>query len=648
MFLLWGAYAQAKTLLIDAQKHFISSKRPILLRSLLIMAFSVAAIFPKPTNCFPCRVKHLWTGSSNLLKPHHFLRINFFHIAFFFVLGVFSTHAQQKYSLLIFDVNDTNAVSLKQSSFSTPFERDKELRKYIDSYIDKGYIAFSIDSLSVDSVQKKVFVNKGPLYKWVTLKPGHREDIFLLNAGFKESQFKNKNFNPKKLKRLKERCLVYCENNGYPFAEVKLDSVNVVADKVSAIITCDKKNRVIFDSLNLEGNAQINKLFLMNYCGIRMNSPYNESIIKAVDRKMNNLPFLKLKQPISVIFQENSYVIKMVAARRDASNFDGILGIAPDNITGKVVLTGDVKLKLVNAFKAAEQIDLNWKHLDKNSQKLLAGYSQPYLFNTPFGCDYKLDLLQKDTTYISVKNKGTVKYLFDGFDHVNLMAELFKSNLLNNAAFSSMTTLPDYADVSSYMLGMGFQKEAVDFRYNPSKGYTLNLSIEGGDRTIYKNPFLNEALYNSVAMKSKKYRWEFQSAAYVNPFSRHVLMMGVNSGQVFSKSLFQNELYRLGGTHLLRGFDEESILASTFAVFTTEYRFLLGELSYLNLFFDGAYYENYSFNNHICDRPLGFGTGFTFETKQGVFSISYALGKQFNNPLQFKSGKVHLGFVAFF
>jgi len=573
---------------------------------------------------------------------------NRFHITVLFVLLALSLSAQKKYSLTIYDVCDPNNITLSKSYFNTSFERDRELRKYIDSYINKGHIALSIDSLSDDSLQLDVYINKGPVYKWVVLRPGATMDDFLLKSGFKEDRFRNRNFNLKSLKKLNDNCLVYCENNGYPFAEVKLDSIEIDNNKVKAVLACDKKNRIVFDSLDMAGNAQVKKSLILNYCGIKKGSPYDESAVKAIDRKMNNLPFLKLKQPASVMFQENSYVLKVVAARRDASNFDGILGIAPDNITGKVVITGDVKLKLINAFKAAEQIDLNWKHLDKNSQKLMAGYSQPYLFSTPFGCDYKLDLLQKDTTYISVRNKGAVKYLFDGFDHVSLMAELFRSNLLNNAAFESMTTLPDYADVSSYMLGMGFQKEVLDFRYNPSKGYTLNLTIEGGDRTIHKNPFLDEALYNSVKMKSRKYRWEVQSAAYVNPYSRNVLMLGINSGRVFSENLFQNELYRLGGAHLLRGFDEESVLASFYAVATAEYRFLLGEISYLNLFFDGAYYENYSINNHICDRPYGFGAGFTFETKQGVFSISYALGKQFDNPLQFKSGKVHLGFVSFF
>ncbi len=303
-----------------------------------------------------------------------------FHIVVFYTLLSLSLSAQKRYSLSIFEVCDSNNTALSKSYFNTSFERDKELRKYVDSYINKGHIALSIDNLSDDSLQMNVYINKGPVYKWVELRPGTTMDDFLLKSGFKEGRFNNRRFNLKSLKRLKDNCLVYCENNGYPFAEIKLDSVEIENHKVKAVLSCDKRNRIVFDSLDMAGNAQVNKSLILSYCGIKKGSPYDESAVKAIDRKMNNLPFLRLKQPASVVFQENSYVLKMVAARRDASNFDGILGIAPDNITGKVIITGDIKLKLINAFKAAEQIDLNWKHLDKIRKNLLLATANPTFF----------------------------------------------------------------------------------------------------------------------------------------------------------------------------------------------------------------------------------------------------------------------------
>ncbi len=91
------------------------------------------------------------------------------------------------------------------------------------------------------------------------------------------------------------------------------------------------------------------------------------------------------------------------------------------------------------------------------------------------------------------------------------------------------------------------------------------------------------------------------------------------------------------GNSFERGLNAESIFASTFSIVNVEYRYLLEENSFLFAFFNGAYYENKAVNRNIVDRPFGFGAGMSFETKAGIFSISYALGKQFDNPIEFRS-----------
>ena len=50
----------------------------------------------------------------------------------------------------------------------------------------------------------------------------------------------------------------------------------------------------------------------------------------------------------------------------------------------------------------------------------------------------------------------------------------------------------------------------------------------------------------------------------------------------------------------------------------------------------------------VTDTPLGFGAGTTFETKAGLFSLTYALGRQFGEPVQLRGGKIHFGFTSLF
>ena len=95
-------------------------------------------------------------------------------------------------------------------------------------------------------------------------------------------------------------------------------------------------------------------------------------------------------------------------------------------------------------------------------------------------------------------------------------------------------------------------------------------------------------------------------------------------------------------------FDEEAILATFFNVITLEFRYLLSQNSYFNVFFDGAYAERRLERSYENDFPFGFGAGLAFETKAGLFGVSYALGRQQKNPIDFKSAKIHFGYVNYF
>ncbi|MBE9485336.1 MAG: hypothetical protein IMY74_10845, partial [Bacteroidetes bacterium] len=103
-----------------------------------------------------------------------------------------------------------------------------------------------------------------------------------------------------------------------------------------------------------------------------------------------------------------------------------------------------------------------------------------------------------------------------------------------------------------------------------------------------------------------------------------------------------------GGLKTLRGFDEESITASIYSIFTLEFRYLFDVNSFFQVFFDGAYYEHNANSGYLKDTPYGFGAGINFETKAGIFALSYALGSREGQSLQFKSAKIHFGLTAKF
>jgi len=151
-----------------------------------------------------------------------------------------------------------------------------------------------------------------------------------------------------------------------------------------------------------------------------------------------------------------------------------------------------------------------------------------------------------------------------------------------------------------------------------------------------------------LQLKSIQFNGTIDADIYFPIFKRATINLGVFGNWLNSKNLFENELSRIGGNNTLRGFDEESIFASSFAIINLEYRYLLEENSFLFVFWNGAWYENKAINRNISDIPYGFGAGISFQTKAGIFSISYALGRQFSNPIEFRTAKVHFGITSLF
>jgi hemolysin activation/secretion protein len=198
------------------------------------------------------------------------------------------------------------------------------------------------------------------------------------------------------------------------------------------------------------------------------------------------------------------------------------------------------------------------------------------------------------------------------------------------------------------MYGLGFKYEKFDYRLNPRKGFSILANISAGIKTIKKNPGLKDTVYSNISLSTTQYLADFWGSYFIPIFERSTIKVGAQAAFINGPSIFQNELFRIGGLKTLRGFDEESIFTSTYAILTLEYRLLLEQNSYLFVFGDQAFYEKALVNNYLKDHPIGFGAGLSFETKAGIFSISYALGKQFDNPIQLRSGKIHFGLVNYF
>lgn len=555
-------------------------------------------------------------------------------------------------------IRDSTAISqkeLKKIVRFRPFYTDsldvlETLNMLSEGLIDLGYSEASIDSLTWADGRCKVYLHVGHQYVFRRIEAGNVPPEILKRAGFRATTFEGRPLRPNRLSLLKKRLVRYYEDHGFPFTEVQLTNIALEDDSLTASLFLNRHQEFRIDSIVVKGRSKIRENYLRNYLGIKANERYNESKVSSISTRLREIPFVTETEKPQVIFSEDKATVYVFLDRKRASQFDGILGILPDNANpGDILITGEINLKLLSALNRGELIDIQWRKMQARTQNLNIHLAYPFLFNTSFGLDGTFELYKRDSLFLNLKGVIGVQYHLVGNDHITVFADLRSTDILARSMLQGSQTLnPDNVDSRIQLYGFGYRMQRLDYRLNPRKGLDLYAEASVGNKRIIFDSELGEQRYKGLAENALQLNAVLNADYYVPIPNRSTIKVGVKAGMMRSASLFESEMFRIGGLRSLRGFDEESIFADLYAVGTIEYRFLLNMDSYIFVFADGAYYENRAVNRRITDRPIGFGLGISFSTKIGIFSLTYALGRQFDNPIDARAGKIHFGIVSFF
>jgi outer membrane protein assembly factor BamA len=524
----------------------------------------------------------------------------------------------------------------------------KESKRIIQSLYSEGYLEASIDSTKNENGKHIVYLHTGAVYHWGIIRQGNAEGEMLSETGLREKILFGKKLRPDDISKIASRVTGYYENHGYPFATFTLDSITIIGGQIEASMKIDKNKLYKIDSIIVKGDAMISESYLYNYISIKPGDPYNESLLRRTDTRLKEIPFVELARGSEIIFTEKQATLVVYLRKKKASQFNGILGILPDNKTGKIVVTGDARIRLRNSFGKGELIDLNWRKLYNSVQDLKVNFNYPFMFKTSFGTDLTLKIYKKDTTFLEVQRYAALQYHLKGGNFFKLFIASNSTDLLTPSMFSSATVLPEFGDVSTFLYGTGIHSEYLDYKLNPRRGISIEMNVSAGTKKIRKNSALPETIYDNVKLQTSQYQLVSRADFFIPLFARSTIKIGNQTAFIINEQLFQNEMFRIGGIHTLRGFDEESIPASFYSIGTAEYRFLPEANSSLFLFLDWCYYEKKTHDTYSSDTPYGFGAGASFQTKAGIFSISYALGSQEGNPILLRAAKVHFGFINYF
>ncbi|MBU3663995.1 MAG: hypothetical protein FGM41_12475, partial [Bacteroidetes bacterium] len=291
--------------------------------------------------------------------------------------------------------------------------------------------------------------------KWITYKDIPQE---WMGASVQANERKNANLN-QVIKSI-DIILNQAQTNGYPFAEIWLDSLLLDTNGISMQVRLDQGKLILFDSLEFCGTAKIKKQFLFQYLSIKPGEPYNERLIKTADARLSELPYLKVNRPVGIYFYGNKAKPYVYIDERKASSFDGIIGFAPNSqLNNKLVLTGDLNLKLANLAGSGKSLEFGFRSFLNGSQDLQFKFAWPYFFKTRLGLDYAFKLLRFDTTYVDIFNEIGLQYRLVGNNYVKFFFQQQQVNVLaaDTNFVRAFKTLPTFTDVRSSLYGIGLR-----------------------------------------------------------------------------------------------------------------------------------------------------------------------------------------------
>ena len=420
-------------------------------------------------------------------------------------------------------------------------------------------------------------------------------------------------------------------SNGLPFSKLNLENIEIKNDSLKAtlqIISDDNKRTI--NNILIKGYEKFPRAYLKHFLKIKQNQLFDLEKIKSKTERLNDLRFASQLRSPEVLFTKDSTTIYLYLEKTNSNTFDGFLGFGTDESTNKLQFDGFLNLNLTNNLNYGESFKLLYKS-DENDQKTFQSQlTLPYLFSSPLGIDLQLYIFKRDSSFTTVNQSAKLHYQINPKHTVFFGINATKSNNLLSQPQNAVA-IEDY---NSNYIAMGYQfiKPQLSNILFPLNA-ELNMEAHFGKR---KNATINEKQSLLDVSAFKIFNFNVENSVFLKTTTRTLV----------SNSYFENELLRFGGINSIRGFEENSLLASFFSVLNTEYRLRFTDTMYIHSIIDLAYLENKPTN--IKEKLYGFGFGFGILTKSGLLKLNYANGKSENQKFKLSNSKIHLSLTANF
>jgi len=533
------------------------------------------------------------------------------------------------------------------------FSRHEAVEDFVKSLIrdlrSQGFLMAHIQKNEQHDRSRDVMVVTGDRFKWLHVSGGNVPQWLQEKVGFDPKKFSKTPISHQEVLRVFDGILRDRENKGYPFAEVKLDSIRQSEEGISASLYLVNGPLITFDSLQVQGGTKINPAYLSKYLDIVPGELFSQKKVDEAMGRLNRLRAIKILAAPYLSFQNSEATVYFALADRDVNTIDGIVGFLPNEVEqNKILVTGQFDLELFNVSGRGRDYKLHWQRLRQYTQNLYLSAEEPMVFGSGIDVNAIFSLLKEDTTFINRDFNLGFSHQIGPMVDIGFFTSWRSGDLLSVPALED-ETLPDVLDYRYNNYGTKLSLFHLDDAFLPKRGWGAEFELGVGNKKVLQNTGIQDELYDDIDLESIQYYSKFSLENYWNWTRRFLARSRISGGLIEGGNLLKNDMFRLGGLNTIRGFNENFFFANRYVYTNFEPRFYFEEQSYFMVFVDWARLEQKGrMEAKKTDHVFSLGGGLSFEAGNGAFQFVIGLGKSNEQQMGANYAKVHFGYTGRF
>jgi outer membrane protein insertion porin family len=531
--------------------------------------------------------------------------------------------------------------------------KDTVISRLAKQFSARGYWNFRLDSLSVikkDSLTTIVFIHvsegKPTTIKEIKIEGVSQKDSARILPTFEF--LKGKPFTKTSVENALNKTLLYFENNGFPFAEIKINSLQFASDTASGemfvniALSVNPGKKATVDKIETVGNESTKSFVIAREFRYAKGEEYSQSKIEKGMEALKKLNlFSEIDEPEFYLNEKGEGILVVHVKEKQVNGFDGIIGYVPSaKENEKGFFTGYLNISLRNIFGTGRALSFRWQRENKYSQELELKYLEPWLLGFPLNLSFSLFQRKQDTSYVKRIFTVGFNYLASAYFTAFLTGESeLVTPLLNSSEKYSVL------NSSRFAIGGGIKYDSRDNLIAPTRGVLFSTSYLFSRKEI-KGP--QKLLTSQIQKASFQQKVEVNFGYYLKIHGRAIAALNIAGRELKASQPEESDLYRIGGANTVRGYREKQFSGSRALWTNAEFRFLLDINSFAFLFYDAGYVMHPASVLNTIKKSENFlasyGLGFSLETALGILKISYAIAK--GTPLN--EGFIHFGLANSF